>query len=434
MAAQPDPFADLILRARAAESLGRFAEPVGDSAIDFYTAILADAPNHVTARERLDVILEDLFVVAESQLLARELEPAAATLAKIGRGNPRGSRLQFLSQQLDQLVAAQAAAIAPTENRTAESAAVDDESAGLQAELQSMVTLARLRLEQAALVVPSGDSARDYLLRAVDLGIAPADLAVLVEDFSQQAVIGIPQALEQGQAAQADEMLRTAMQLGSSQPELAALQNDVIAAVAASTRETDAALHARALMRIDDAQFIGGEDTAVELLAQLRSRGSDAAMIADLEARMTTALSSSVRQAITAGRWNHGDALISAFQLAGLDLSAADGLARDLTIARRQAQFLEQAVPIGELTVIESEPAAYPRAARIDEITGWVELHFTVDSNGSTKDIDVVAAQPADVFDASAVAALEQYLFAPVIVDERAYERRARLRMRFELD
>jgi len=51
-----------------------------------------------------------------------------------------------------------------------------------------------------------------------------------------------------------------------------------------------------------------------------------------------------------------------------------------------------------------------------------------------TRDVTVVDAEPVGEFEEAAIAALEQYRFEPFVLDGRTYERRLRLRMRFELD
>ncbi len=46
----------------------------------------------------------------------------------------------------------------------------------------------------------------------------------------------------------------------------------------------------------------------------------------------------------------------------------------------------------------------YPDAARKRGIEGWVELAFTVQTNGSVDQVEVRNASPAEVFDDAAIA------------------------------
>jgi TonB family protein len=91
----------------------------------------------------------------------------------------------------------------------------------------------------------------------------------------------------------------------------------------------------------------------------------------------------------------------------------------------------EGVVPAGQLEERRRGVAEYPPAARVGQVTGWVELEFTVARNGSVKDIEVIAAEPRRTFDSAAIAALRDYRYSPVLRDGQPVEQRARLRFNF---
>jgi protein TonB len=91
----------------------------------------------------------------------------------------------------------------------------------------------------------------------------------------------------------------------------------------------------------------------------------------------------------------------------------------------------EGVVPENRLKALRRVPAEYPTQALERLISGWVELEFTVATDGSVKDIVVTAAEPRRVFDSVSVAALRRYRYAPVLKDGQPVEQRARSRMRF---
>jgi TonB family protein len=64
-------------------------------------------------------------------------------------------------------------------------------------------------------------------------------------------------------------------------------------------------------------------------------------------------------------------------------------------------------------------------------VEGWVRLRFTVMADGSVSDIVVEEAEPASVFDSSAVDALRQWKFEPVERDGKKIAQRAEIRMKF---
>ena len=66
----------------------------------------------------------------------------------------------------------------------------------------------------------------------------------------------------------------------------------------------------------------------------------------------------------------------------------------------------------------------YPIQAAKDGIEGWVLLRFTVTEDGSVdaSSMQVMDAEPADIFDRSALRAAEKFLFQPRIIDGNAVE------------
>ena len=58
------------------------------------------------------------------------------------------------------------------------------------------------------------------------------------------------------------------------------------------------------------------------------------------------------------------------------------------------------------------EMPSYPRGARRDGVEGWVRLGYGIGADGRTEQIEVLESQPAGVFDAASVRALERWRFA----------------------
>jgi protein TonB len=73
----------------------------------------------------------------------------------------------------------------------------------------------------------------------------------------------------------------------------------------------------------------------------------------------------------------------------------------------------------------------FPPSAAQRMISGWVEMEFTVATDGSVKDVIVTESEPRRTFDAAALAAMRRYRYEPVMRDGQPVEQRARLRMRF---
>ena len=71
----------------------------------------------------------------------------------------------------------------------------------------------------------------------------------------------------------------------------------------------------------------------------------------------------------------------------------------------------------GASPIVRIEPS-YPRQAAKNGVEGWVLVRFAVTAKGFTDNVKAVAAEPAGVFDAAAVAAVAQWRYAPRFAGE----------------
>jgi protein TonB len=75
----------------------------------------------------------------------------------------------------------------------------------------------------------------------------------------------------------------------------------------------------------------------------------------------------------------------------------------------------------------------YPARARADGTSGWVDLAFDVEPDGSVTHVAVLGSDPKEIFDAAAVAAVRRWRYQPAERDGHPIEQRAQLRIRFAL-
>lgn len=79
-------------------------------------------------------------------------------------------------------------------------------------------------------------------------------------------------------------------------------------------------------------------------------------------------------------------------------------------------------------------PPDYPPRALSRGIQGWVRVQFTITETGSVKDAIVVAAEPQNVFNDAALAAIARWRYNPRVVNGQAVERvGVQTEIRFEL-
>jgi TonB family protein len=89
-------------------------------------------------------------------------------------------------------------------------------------------------------------------------------------------------------------------------------------------------------------------------------------------------------------------------------------------------------LPASELTVVSYVPPEYPDRALTRGMAGWVDVEFTVGTDGATHDVTVVEASN-EMFSREAVAAVSQWQFEPRVFMSRTIEQRSYTRIRFVL-
>jgi protein TonB len=94
------------------------------------------------------------------------------------------------------------------------------------------------------------------------------------------------------------------------------------------------------------------------------------------------------------------------------------------------ANVIVNAATLERLQYIAPE---YPTSAREKGTSGWVQLAFDVEKDGSVAHIAVLGSDPKYVFDEAAIAALRRWRYRPVQKNGQAVEQRAQLRIRFAL-
>ncbi|HUA79252.1 MAG TPA: energy transducer TonB [Dyella sp.] len=82
---------------------------------------------------------------------------------------------------------------------------------------------------------------------------------------------------------------------------------------------------------------------------------------------------------------------------------------------------------------ISSIRPRYPTSALRNNQEGWVDLQYTVNSDGSVSNIQVVSAEPRHVFDNAAIDAIRRAKFSPAMRDGTAIAAQQQKRIEFKL-
>ena len=77
----------------------------------------------------------------------------------------------------------------------------------------------------------------------------------------------------------------------------------------------------------------------------------------------------------------------------------------------------------------------YPSRASRRGIEGWAEVAFTINTNGATEDVRIVAEEPSSVFGRAAIKAVRKWKYKPQIIDGKVQPRpNVRVVLKFELE
>ncbi|WP_129781152.1 energy transducer TonB [Peristeroidobacter soli] len=445
---RPDPVKAELALAKDAFDQNKFIEPQGESALDLYRSALALDPTSQAAKDGIRSVVDKILERAEAALLAERLEEAIRTIETARDIDSTHPRLAFLDTQVarerERLKLSQAQEVG---NR-----------------VRSLVNSANDRMANGRLLTPTNGSAKDALLEARRLD--PTDPTVLstIREFSAQLTEEARKALASGNVEAATAYVQGARQMGSAGSALAAVERSLVEATrtagpgagpntaAGSTAQSASArrpatnapaagagpnvdaMVADVRTRLTEGKLIDPPgDSARDLLANLRTTAPNRPEVDELSRTLSQRLLDSGRQAMNAKAYERSAQLIAAAKDVGQRFNGAaiSQAEADLTAARDANSQQTNVVSAASLKRVRMVSPAYPDAARKRGIEGWVELAFTVQTNGTVDQVEVRNASPADVFDDAAIRAVRQWRFEPVERNGERIEQRAMVRLKF---
>ena len=467
----PPAWQAIVDEARIARDAGELIAPAESNAVELYLAARAMAPQETVITSELDAVIEQVLGMAETALLAEDTDAAAAALRMVRLADPDNPRLPFLDAQLGELalraqLAAARAAIRETRFEDAAAAlAAAGELAGAntaeldllaeelstarsQQQVDEVLALANQRLNENALTAPSNDNARYYY--ELVLSSDPQNVAAQqgLTTVASKLVLRARNAIDEGRLDAAERHLADARELDPGSSELTASRQALESARAAAEAERQAELEARAAA--EEAQELeAAANPATEADAPA---GSPAGQLAAVGSRQPTGTGASDAAAESAGVPSAmGDsAAAGALGLAAtpqrsagaqgsgtgaLDAGAtADAGTGKPAAAAPARPALPEYVPISSLTRINYVEPDYPRTAQRRNITGHVDISFTVTSAGTVENIGILAAEPGDEFNEAATEAVAQWRFEPPMENGVPVDRRVAVRLAFDLE
>ena len=294
------------------------------------------------------------------------------------------------------------------------------------------------RMRTGALVEPAQNNARFFIESARAIAPNQSDVKQAQKQLTDRIVSQARSAITAGNAEEADKWIAAAGDSGVSQGDITSLTRDVQRIRIAARADSMAKLSQSFNQRLAQGRLVDpANDSAKFYLAELvraeATHPSTQLARQALGSRMLEEARGAISKQDYAGarRW------MSEAKDVGVDESGTAALERDIVAAqnassRRAADDVVNASTA--LLLTQSVKPNYPQAALERGTEGWVDLTFTVRTDGRVADVSVSAAEPAGIFEQAAMAAVRRWRYEPVKRDGRAVEQRARLRLRFTIE
>jgi protein TonB len=425
---------EVLEKARLAMDERRYIEPAKNNALEHFRQVLVMDPKNAEATEGLKRLGGLLIARARTALDERRFDNALAELEaarSIDANDPRlaevdarldSMRAQTALAQIQATLAAQNFDRAQSLLESAEKDALLPPAQITQLKrdldvkrralvVQRLVATTEARMNNGRLVTPADDSAKDGIKALREAGASNELVSRLNNELNQRLLAAAREAGAKGDQAGMQAMLSAARENGVSAASINAAQREINAAAQKQQRiNEDIARFGKAAQdRLAAGNLLTpASDSAVsnaERLRQLDARHpTTVQVVRDVRARLV----SEARARLGANRPGDAAPLIDAAESLGGDGDLAE-LRASLAAAEQKLAAAAAAPKLPPLKMTRPPRPRYPNAAK--GIEGWVRVEFYVTPEGRTERVRVLASEPAGVFDAAAVEAMEDARF-----------------------
>jgi len=433
--AQPAATLDEVLeKARLAMDERRYIEPLKNNALEHFRQVLVLDPKNAEATEGLKRLGGLLIARARTALDERRFDNALAELEAARSIDPNDPRLVEVDARLDSMRAQtalaqiQATLAAQNFDRAAallEAAQKDAllppaQIAQLSKELDGKrrslainrgVANAEARLASGRLVTPAGDSAKDAIKDLRDAGASNETIARLNADLNSRLLAAARDAAAKGDQQALAANLAAARDNGASAAAINAAQRDITAAAQKQQRTNDdIARYAKAAQeRLAAGQLLTpANDSAVSHAERLRlldvRNPTTVQVVKEVRSRLVT----EARARLGANKPTEAAQFLDAAESLGGDSDLGE-LRTALANAQAAAATAAAAPKLPPLKMTRPPRPKYPTSAK--GVEGWVRVEFYVTPEGRTERVRVLASEPAGLFDAAAISAMENARF-----------------------
>jgi protein TonB len=424
-------------------SQGRLIDPPEQNALELYRAVLSRDPGNRMAQRGIDSVADELLVEAERALMELDLPRLASAIDAARSARPDHPRLEFFVAHLERERAMQSAKGQIQSSTAANAAAVGRELDASAAETpagraQGLLLLANDRMRSKRLY-GGRDSAHAYLMSARRLDPANPGVREGILALAGLIQANAERTIRENRLEEAGNWLQAAIALDVNHTEVASLRADLEAARLGNVRSDRSRILLLANQRIAQNRLIEPNgDSARHYVDLLHASDPDFEGLADTRVLFASRALDESRKQIVAGNLDRADALLRAASGTGAPASEVSALSAQITagrIARPAAAPPPPAVlPENAMRRTRFIAPQYPVRARERGTEGWVDIEFTVNTDGTTRDASVKAAEPAHVFDRAALDAVARWRYEPRIVNGSVVHQRVEARLRFQLE
>ena len=425
----------LVARAAAALAANKLTEPPGENALELYLALQERNPADANARAGLAEVHERLLARAENALLEERLDEAGAAIETARKSGVEGSRIAFLTAQLaksrEQVKTAKALA-QPRSQARAEPKA-DAEPRAEQDHATPLVTLATQRMASGSLLEPDRDSARYYVQEALRADPENAAALEAKRALALRLLEDVRGAIDRRDFTHAAALLDGAGGIAAPS-NIESLQGMLASARKQVTVDAWGQLLRNANERLlQDRLIEPANDNAKYFYLTLKQLDPGNAALSSVLQDLGTRLAGKARRALILGQNDAAKSWLEEAVAVGFTSAEVSSAQHDLESALAKQNFMTNLVPAGQLTLLKSVQPAYPAKAQGKKMEGWVDVEFTVSEAGKVQDVAVRAVSIPGVFEDSAVKAVSQWRYQPVLRDARPVPVRTQIRIRFTL-
>lgn len=449
------PGYEYLSAARNARQAGQLFTPPGANAVELYSLALANGANDAGVVGEYRDLIEDILDRAEMAIQDGQLglaERALEIVEQADSNNPRLTELGLALARVEQAAELESARMAISEGRFADAsryignalALLPSDTSRVDAvrseldialgadRIDHLLGLADAKLRSGELVTPDADNARYYFERVLasdnDNRTAQQGLLTVAQELVGKAIAEI----DDKRLREAHSLLQVAREIAPDVQGLGAAESRLgLAWEQLLEMHNDAAPAANAKPAVISVR----EQSAAGVVSD-SAPATDSDVVSETIAQETVGTESQAPEPDMADET--GDPELGSqevFDIGSLVVAAssASGTADNASTESAAIYGEVPEVSFGELRPINIIEPRFPRAATRRQVTGWVELRFTINATGLVEQVHVVDSEQGSMFNRASIEAVSQWSFEPVSRDGVAIPVSSVVRLSFEL-